>query len=123
MRVVSHPISRKPGPISPDRTVFWRDDRLERIMPVLVKQIRIGPSMNLSDGDKRTLISCLSGFTHAVNSEELLKSTNLAILMETRSEESKVQLFALEGLTAVWKREGARTMGESPPTPVIRATY
>lgn len=80
-------------------------------MASLVQQLSL-PSAVIEEEGKRVLVQCLSGFAHAVTREELLKSFNLAVLMETRSEETRVQLLALEGLTAMWKREGARTMGE-----------
>ncbi|KAG9005674.1 snoRNA-binding rRNA-processing protein utp10 [Tulasnella sp. JGI-2019a] len=99
-----------------DEGVFWRDDRLERIMPSLVKQLSIPSFITIDDEDKRSLIACLSGFAHAVNREQLLKSLNLAVLMETRSENIKTQILALEGLSAIWKREGARVMAFASET-------
>ncbi|KAG8889028.1 snoRNA-binding rRNA-processing protein utp10 [Tulasnella sp. 332] len=92
-----------------DEGVFWRDDRLESIMSPLVKQISASVSLELEGEDRCSLITCLAGFAHAANREELLKALNLGILMETRSEDLKIQTFALDSLAAIWKREGART--------------
>ncbi|KAG8879331.1 snoRNA-binding rRNA-processing protein utp10 [Tulasnella sp. 331] len=92
-----------------DEGVFWRDDRLESIMSPLVKQISASVSLELEGDDRRSLITCLAGFAHAASREELLKALNFGILMETRSEDLKIQTFALDSLAAMWKREGART--------------
>lgn len=82
-------------------------------MPSLVKQISASASLEIEGDDRRSLITCLAGFAHAANREELLKGLNFGILMETRSEDPRIQTFALDSLAAIWKREGARTTGKS----------
>lgn len=94
------------------KLVFWRDDRLERISEPLAKQIsacatlRVGEEMSL-------LPPCIAAFAHAVNREELLKAFHFHILMETRSEDARAQLLALQSLTSTWKRNGSRVIGEA----------
>ncbi|KAG9044794.1 snoRNA-binding rRNA-processing protein utp10 [Tulasnella sp. UAMH 9824] len=93
-----------------DEGLFWRDDRLERIAEALAKQISACARMRIDDG-KILLPSCMAAFAHTINREELLKSFHFYILMETRSEEPRAQLLALQSLTSVWRRNGSRVIG------------
>ncbi|KAG8908257.1 snoRNA-binding rRNA-processing protein utp10 [Tulasnella sp. 403] len=115
-----------------DDGVFWRDDRLERLLPSFVKQITCTRHLPLKSHYRHTdpntsktqldiaeevLSPCFSTFAHIITREELLNSFNRAILMETRTEESHgQQLLALRVLTAVWKREGSRTISFAAET-------
>ncbi|KAG8949590.1 snoRNA-binding rRNA-processing protein utp10 [Tulasnella sp. 419] len=103
-----------------DEGVFWRDDRLEKLLQKLIKQVSVscslgptsaqeldehGPTIN---SHKTTLTSCLTHFAHAISREDLLKSFNLALLMESRSEDPKVQLLVLTCVSDIWTKESTR---------------
>ncbi|KAG8977771.1 snoRNA-binding rRNA-processing protein utp10 [Tulasnella sp. 427] len=93
-----------------DEGFFWRDDRLERISEPLAKQISACTSLRIGE-EKSLLPSCMAFFAHTINREELLKSFHFHILMETRSEDARAQLLALQSLNAIWKRNGSRVIG------------
>jgi len=93
-----------------DEGVFWRDDRLERLMKPLIQQVAISVQLDIDDR-REALIPCLAEFSHAITSEHLFRSCNNILLMETRAEDARTQLFSLRALTSVWKRNANRTAG------------
>jgi len=54
---------------------------------------------------------CLEAFVENVSDDALLKSTNLDILMHTRSDNVKVRQFALACVETLWRSHGGKLIG------------
>ncbi|KAF8154101.1 hypothetical protein B0H34DRAFT_800000 [Crassisporium funariophilum] len=93
-----------------DDGAFWRDDKLRQISTVLTGQIEVSIRLNFVDG-KSQLQDCFSGLLETVTDDTLLKTINLNILMQTRSEDSRVRLFALSCSEALWRSHGGKLLG------------
>ncbi|KAF5351360.1 hypothetical protein D9758_008074 [Tetrapyrgos nigripes] len=89
---------------------FWRDEKLRQMATPLIRQIPVCVRLNSHHG-KALLQNCLVAVVENLNDETLLKSINLDLLMHTRSEESRVKLFALECSEALWKAHGGKLLG------------
>ncbi|KAF5351352.1 hypothetical protein D9758_008071 [Tetrapyrgos nigripes] len=89
---------------------FWRDEKLRQVATPLIRQIPVCVRLN-SHHSKALLQNCLVAVVENLNDETLLKSINLDLLMHTRSEESRVKLFALECSEALWKAHGGKLLG------------
>jgi len=57
---------------------------------------------------------CLEAFVENVSDDALLKSTNLNLLMHTRSDNVRVRQFALACVEALWRSHGGKLIGTLP---------
>jgi len=57
---------------------------------------------------------CLEAFVENVSDDALLKSTNLDLLMHTRSDNVKVRQFALACEETLWRSHGGKLIGTLP---------
>lgn len=92
--------------------VFWRDDKLRQIAPLLVEQVSVCIRLGVTDG-KTALPICLEALTGAVNDDALLKAINLDLLMHTRSEDVRLRTFALTCSETLWRAHGGKLLGAS----------
>jgi len=104
---------------------FWREDRLEQISGPLVSQIPVVcNSFTGFEGevDRGALLSgalCALAGTVSEDYDErgggsggaLLKSLNLGILMQTRSEDAQQRIFSVQCATGLWKTNGIKLVG------------
>jgi hypothetical protein len=92
---------------------FWREDRLELVMPALLQQIQVAhklkPSSNVAP-----LIDCVKAVARTITKEDTLRQLNMKTLMYTRSEELPVRMTALTCAQSLWEEEGTQLAGEYP---------
>jgi U3 small nucleolar RNA-associated protein 10 len=107
------------------KIAFWREDRLKQISAPLISQIPVVcNSFTGIDGeaDRRSLLShALCALAGAVSEDydergggsggALLKSLNLGILMQTRSEDAKQRIFSVQSATELWRTNGIKLVG------------
>jgi U3 small nucleolar RNA-associated protein 10 len=79
-------------------------------MPTFVAQVEVCPSFKLEEA-RQALKTCLSALVAAVDDDSLLKKLNLELLMQTRSDDAQVRLFALECAEHIWHRHGEKLSG------------
>ena len=93
-------------------TAFWRTDSLRQISEILILQVPFvcGGLENSSDA-KNLLQTTYEALVDCASDDTVLKSTNLGILMQTRSEDPRVRLFALNCAVAVWVAHGGKMLG------------
>jgi len=92
--------------------VFWRDDRLQQVMPVLVALV--APAVANQDaplGAREIVSAGLVALGDTVTDDGLLKRLNLDVLMHTRSDDTLVRIFALQCAHAVWTAHGGKLVG------------
>jgi U3 small nucleolar RNA-associated protein 10 len=95
-----------------DEGVFWRDDRLQQIMPVLVALVApAGASQDAQLGGREIVPASLVALGDTVTDDGLLKRLNLDVLMHTRSDDSLVRIFALQCAHALWTAHGSKLVG------------
>jgi U3 small nucleolar RNA-associated protein 10 len=108
---------------------FWRDDRLQQVVPVLVALIApAGASAGQdappsSSGSGREAVSAgLVALGEAAMDDALLKRLNLDVLMHTRADDALVRIFALQCARALWTAHGSKLVGAwaSRPYSVLR---
>ncbi|KAH9033947.1 hypothetical protein EDB84DRAFT_1578278 [Lactarius hengduanensis] len=92
--------------MSVDEGAFWRDDRLQQVMPVLVPLVA-HPSAANDDA----LSTALVALCDAATDDALLKRLNLDVLMHTRSDDARVRIFALRCASALWLAHGSKLIG------------
>ena len=102
--------SRSRSAIDRGVTGFWREDKLQQIVPPLVAQVSRCVSAG-GQGPKDVMSAGLVALGGAVNDDDLLKKINLDVLMHTRSEDARVRLFALQCACALWAAHGHKLMG------------
>lgn len=107
------------------KIAFWREDRLKQVSGPLVSQIPIMCNSFTGIGGEAERGALLSGalcsLAGAVSEDydergggsggALLKSLNLGILMQTRSEGSKQRIFSIQCATELWKTNGIKLVG------------
>jgi len=98
-----------------DEGAFWRDDKLRQIAPLLVEQVAVSIRLDVPDG-KTMLPNTLCAMTDCISNDVLLKSINLSLLMHTRSEDTRLCLFALTCSEALWCAQGGKLLGFVPET-------
>jgi U3 small nucleolar RNA-associated protein 10 len=111
---------------------FWRDDRLQQLMPVLVSLIPHASTGTVVDQDallpsssssskgsscsisSRDIVSAgLVALCNVATDDTLLKRLNLDVLMHTRTEDdAPVRIFALQCARALWTAHGLKLIGE-----------
>ena len=89
---------------------FWSDDRLKVLGGSVAAQISVAARLNTPEV-KTTIVDCLVTLIEAIQSDTILKAMNLNILMNTRSEDSRVRLLALTCGEALWRGHGGKLMG------------
>ena len=108
----------------PQKTVFWREDRLKQIYEPLVSQIPVVCNSFAGvngEANRKTLSTTLCALAGAVSEDydergggsggALLKSLNLGILMQTRSEDAKQRIFSVQCATELWETNGVKLIG------------
>jgi U3 small nucleolar RNA-associated protein 10 len=95
------------------KTVFWRDDRLQQVIPVLVALVApAGASQDGSPSGGREIVSAsLVALGDTATDDGLLKRLNLDVLMHTRSDDTLVRIFALQCAHALWTAHGSKLVG------------
>jgi U3 small nucleolar RNA-associated protein 10 len=96
--------------------VFWRDDRLQQVMPVLVALVSPAGASQDQDaplgGREREIVSAsLVALGDTATDDGLLKRLNLDMLMHTRSDDTLVRIFALQCAHALWTAHGSKLVG------------
>ena len=115
--------------ICPLRTAFWRDDRLQQVMPVFVALIASAgadqdvPSSSgtAASGGREAVSAGLVALGETVTDDALLKRLNLDVLMHTRADDALVRIFALQCARALWTAHGSKLVGAwaFPPSRVM----
>lgn len=95
-------------------TAFWRDEKLRPLASPLIQQISVAVAQgnNKEEDQRNSLPEIISDFASIINDDDLLKSVNLSILMQTRDEDSKLRIFALECSQKLWETNGSKLIGE-----------
>jgi U3 small nucleolar RNA-associated protein 10 len=92
--------------------VFWRDDRLQQVMPVLVALVSpAGASQDAQMRDREIVSASLVALGDTATDGGLLKRLNLDVLMHTRSDDTLVRIFALQCARALWTAHGSKLVG------------
>lgn len=92
--------------------MFWRDDRLQQVVPVLVALVSpAGASQDAQMGDREIVSASLVALGDAATDGGLLKRLNLDVLMHTRSDDTLVRIFALQCARALWTAHGSKLVG------------
>jgi U3 small nucleolar RNA-associated protein 10 len=108
----THPLTPSIFP----QTAFWRDDRLQQVLPVFVALVApAGIDQDASPGGSvsgRDVVSAgLVALCDAATDDGLLKQLNLDVLMNTRAEDARVRIFALRCARALWTAQGSKLIG------------
>ncbi|KAF7977911.1 hypothetical protein HWV62_2480 [Athelia sp. TMB] len=93
-----------------DEGVFWHDDKSRQIAPILISQVAVCARLGAAES-KLALARCLDVMTESVTDDALLKSTNLGLLMHTRSEDARLRIFALSCSELLWRSHGGKLLG------------
>lgn len=93
-----------------DDGVFWQDEKVKQVASPIVSQIPVAAQMQHTDA-AALLRDTLSALVENASDDTLLKTTNLELLMHTRSEEVQVRLFALGCATTIWQTHGGKMLG------------
>lgn len=96
------------------RIVMWNDKQLLTVLLAVVPQISVLPTLpsklpstpSLASAARDLLPSTLSHLAAALTRDDQIKKLNLDILMQTRSEDSRVRLLALRCAVEVWSGAG-----------------
>lgn len=92
--------------------MFWRDDRLQQVIPVLVALVAsAGANQNAPLGGKEIVFASLVALGATATDDGLLKRLNLDVLMHTRSDDTLVRIFALQCAHALWTAHGRKFVG------------
>jgi U3 small nucleolar RNA-associated protein 10 len=95
--------------------VFWRDDRLQQVMPVMVALVAPAGASQEDDApplDGREIVSAgLVALGDTATDDGMFKRLNLDVLMHTRSDNAFVRIFALQCARALWTAHGNKLVG------------
>lgn len=76
----------------------------------LIKQIAV--CVQLASVECKTVLSnCLVALVDIVDDDALLKPINMGVLMHTRSDDTRLRIFALECSEKLWKAHGGKLLG------------
>jgi len=89
---------------------FWRSDKLRQVSSAVTRQIDVSVRLNFVEG-KAHLQECIRALLESIADDTMVKSVNLDILMHTRSEDSRVRMFALSCSEALWRSHGGKLLG------------
>ncbi|KAI0920552.1 hypothetical protein AcV5_010550 [Taiwanofungus camphoratus] len=98
-----------------DEGAFWRDDKLQQLVIVMVTQVQVCVCLNSGDG-KAILSDCLVATVDIVNDDALLKTMNSNILMHTRSDDARLRIFSLACSEILWRAHGGKLLGFAAET-------
>ncbi|KIY65181.1 hypothetical protein CYLTODRAFT_357230 [Cylindrobasidium torrendii FP15055 ss-10] len=101
--------------LSHDDGVFWQDEKVKQVASPIVLQIPVAAQMQNADA-AALLRDTLSALVENASDDTLLKTTNLELLMHTRSEEVQVRLFALGCATVIWQTHGGKMLAFAAET-------
>lgn len=90
-------------------------------MPVLIGQVAVCARLGTSEA-KLVMSKCLDVMTETITEDALLKSTNLGLLMHTRSEDARLQIFALSCSEVLWRSHGGKLLGKSSDQVLLHHT-
>ncbi|EJD05052.1 uncharacterized protein FOMMEDRAFT_105292 [Fomitiporia mediterranea MF3/22] len=103
-----------------DDGAYWLDSKLALVTPSLASQVPICINMKLASGSgKEVLITCLTTLLDCLDDDSTLKTLNTGVLSHTRSEDTRVRIFALQCAVALWEAHGSKLRGLGNET----ATY
>lgn len=88
-------------------TAFWRDDRLKSINESMTKQIAVCARLKFMLG-KPLLSNALVAMIDCIEDDSLLKTTNIGVLMQTRSDDPRLRLYAITCAVAIWQEHGKK---------------
>lgn len=77
---------------------------------MLIGQVAVCVRLGTVEG-KLALARCLDVMTESITDDTLLKSTNLGLLMHTRSEDARLRIFALSCSELLWRSHGGKLLG------------
>ena len=92
------------------RLVFWRNDKLRQFIPLAIQQVPLAPEVDVPEA-KNAVSDCLSALLAVVDDDVMVKTINLDILMNSRSEDARVRLFSLACAEQLWKLHGEKLLG------------
>jgi len=102
----------------PKKTAFWRDDRLQQVLPVLVALVApAGVAAANQDASSPSsspgvvVSASLVALCGAATDDGLLKKLNLDVLLHTRAEDVRVRIVALRCARALWTAHGSKLIG------------
>ncbi|THH02630.1 hypothetical protein EW145_g6726 [Phellinidium pouzarii] len=93
-----------------DDGAYWRDEKLRHVTGPLTQQISVCVELKIGAG-KALLSACLSALVDCLEDDSSVKAVNLAVLMQTRSEDPRIRLFSLSCAVAMWQAHGAKLRG------------
>ena len=94
--------------------MYWRNDKIRQLLTSLVAQINV--SIRFHDIESKSVLTdCLLGMAEVITDDNLLKSLNIDILMNTRSEDPHLRAQALACSEAMWRSHGGKLLGEKKP--------
>jgi len=101
------------------QSAFWRDDRLQQLMPILVALVphasEDAPASlseeTSSDSTRAATSAVLVALADSATDDTLLKRLNLDVLMHTRADDARVRIFALQCARALWTAHGSKLIG------------
>ncbi|KAL6308934.1 hypothetical protein BKA93DRAFT_724934 [Sparassis latifolia] len=96
-----------------DEGSFWRDRKLGELVSIMSKQVPVCVQLNAG---KIPFLSCLTATMGTLDDDTLLKSMNLDILMESRSEDPRIRQFSLSCSEALWRAHGSKLLGFAEET-------
>ncbi|PFH46286.1 hypothetical protein AMATHDRAFT_155738 [Amanita thiersii Skay4041] len=105
-----------------DDGAFWRDDKLRQFSKPIIAQVPVCISWGSGfttatsatsnkDKDKQLLHDCLSSLVDTATDDTLLKSLNLDLLMHTRSDDTRLRIYALTCAEMLWRNHGGKLLG------------
>ncbi|KAI0270487.1 hypothetical protein BC834DRAFT_967272 [Gloeopeniophorella convolvens] len=98
--------------LSVDEGTFWRDDRLQQVLPALLALMPHAATTSASDeGSRDTVSASLSALCDAAGDDALLQRLNLGMLLHTRYDDVRVRVFALQCARALWAAHGGKLIG------------
>ena len=89
---------------------YWRDERLRQISQPIISQIPVCIALRVSGG-KEALTSCLLAMVEHIDEDALLRTVNHDLLMHSRSEDTRVKLYALSCASEIWEQHARKLAG------------
>ena len=103
-----------------DEGAFWTDSTLLKIIPSLVSQLAVSTTLlgenTMEHPVEDALTECLASLAGCTTSENVLRSLNNGICLETRKDDVGTRLSAVRALEAIWERQGEEMMALIPET-------
>ena len=87
--------------------VYWRDDRVRLVSEPLTQQIPVCVYLRINDG-KTLLSDTLSALVGCLEDDTSVKAVNHSVLMHTRSEDTRIRIFALQCSVDMWQAHSSK---------------